>query len=180
MKQKMYALTAFFTIGCIILTVSHMIQPHPLLLASAITFGTTAYHFMMRLTVGAVMNLIFRNQIDSSAQWFQTRQCEDKLYEKWKVKQWKEKLPSYDPSLFSGKEHSLEEIAGAMCQAELVHEIIVLLSLIPLLFAIPFGSFMVFLLTSLAAAAFDSLFVIVQRYNRKRILHLARRKKLRK
>lgn len=180
MKQTMYALTAFFTIGFIILIGSHAFRPHPALLACAITFGTTAYHFIMRMTVGTAVNFILRNQIDPSLSWFQLRACEDKLYEKWKVKTWKEKLPSYDPSLFSLKTHSLEEIASAMCQAELVHEIIVLLSFVPLLLAIPFGTFIVFLLTSLAAAAFDSLFVITQRYNRKRILHLARRKRFKK
>lgn len=180
MKQTMYSITAFFTIGSMLFMGFYAAHPHPALLPCAITFGTTAYHFIMRLTVGTAVNLIFQNQIDPSARWFQTRKCEDRVYEKWNVKSWKEKLPSYDPSLFSHKEHSFDEIAGAMCQAELVHEIIVILSFVPLLFAIPFGAFPIFLLTSLAAAVFDSLFVIVQRYNRKRILRLARRKKTRK
>ena len=41
-----------------------------------------------------------------------------------------------------------------------------------LLFAIPFGAFPVFLLTSLGAALTDAVFVIVQRYNRPRVIRL--------
>ena len=57
-----------------------------------------------------------------------------------------------------------------MCQAEIVHEVIVVLSFLPLLAAIPFGAFPVFLITSLLAAMYDLTFVIMQRYNRPRIL----------
>ena len=79
-------------------------------------------------------------------------------------------MPTYNPAVFDPKLHSWEEIAQAMCQAELVHEIIVLLSFLPLLAAIPFGAFPVFLITSLLAALYDFSFVIMQRYNRPRII----------
>ena len=81
-------------------------------------------------------------------------------------------MPTYDPSLFDPKLHSWEEIAQAMCQAELVHETIVVLSFLPLLGAIPFGSFGVFLITSVLAALYDLSFVIMQRFNRPRIMKL--------
>ena len=57
-----------------------------------------------------------------------------------------------------------------MCQPEIVHKIIVLLSFVQLFFAIPFGIFPFFLLTSLGAALTDTVFVIVQRCNRPRVL----------
>ena len=65
-----------------------------------------------------------------------------------------------------------DEIAQAMCQAELVHETIVILSFVPVAFSAVFGAFWVFLITSLCAAAFDLMFVIIQRYNRPRIIRL--------
>ena len=176
----MRILTSFFTIGFVLLLTLNHSFPHPFITDAAITFGTTAYHFIMRLAVGGIVNGIYKNQFDYSTPWFQTKPCERAIYEKWNVKAWKEKLPSYDPSLFSLKEHSFHEIAQAMCQAEIVHELIIVLSFVPLLFSIWLGTFPVFLITSVAAAVFDSLFVIVQRYNRERIVRLAKRTKSKK
>ena len=84
---------------------------------------------------------------------------------------------TYDPSEFSMRVHSLEEIVNNMCHAELVHELIVALSFTSLLFAIPFGSFFVFLITATMAAIFDMSFVILQRYNRPRVIRLMERKR---
>ena len=149
------------------------------LLTIAISCGTTFYHFFMRLVVGHTVNFVLNNQVNYRHKWFQLRNCEEKLYTKWKVKVWKERLPTYDPSLFSLKKHSFHEIAQAMCQAEIVHELIVLFSFLPLLFSIPFGAFPVFFVTSVSAAAYDAIFVIIQRYNRPRIIRLAHRSKTR-
>ncbi|MBR1723505.1 MAG: hypothetical protein IJ723_00560 [Ruminococcus sp.] len=84
-------------------------------------------------------------------------------------------MPTYDPALFDWTKHSWDEIAQAMCQAELVHETIVLFSFVPVLFSIWLGSFWVFLITSLIGAAVDLAFVVMQRYNRPRIIKLIRR-----
>ena len=79
-------------------------------------------------------------------------------------------MPSYEPELFDPQKHTWNEIAQAMCQAELVHETITFLSFVPVLFAIWFGQLPVFLITSLLAAAFDMQFVILQRFNRPRVV----------
>ena len=88
------------------------------------------------------------------------------------VKSWKDKMPTYDADTFSLELHSMEEIVMAMCQSEIVHVIIVVLSFVPLLFYIWFESFAVFLITSLLAAGFDMMFVVMQRYNRPRKIKL--------
>ena len=138
----------------------------------AITFGTFFYHFAMRLAVGYVLNSIMRNRADYTKSWYQLQPFEKQLYRVLKVKDWKGNMPTYDSTLFDPKLHSWDEIAQAMCQAEIVHEVIVVFSFIPLLFAIPFGSFGVFAITSLLAACYDLSFVIMQRFNRPRILKL--------
>ncbi|MBR5471698.1 MAG: hypothetical protein IKU81_06265 [Oscillibacter sp.] len=143
------------------------------MLTLAITFVTTAYHFDMRLLVGTIVNGIFHNRMDYTRKWFRLRPFEATLYAALHVKQWKGKLPTYAPEWFSLRTHSPQEIAQAMCQAEIVHEIIVVLSFLPLCVVPRFGSLWVFLITSLLAAGFDLLFVIVQRYNRPRVLRLA-------
>ena len=136
----------------------------------AITFGTFFYHFAMRLLVGHLVNHRMRNTADYCKSWYQLRPSEAKLYKWLKVKKWKGNMPTYDPHVFDPKLHSWDEIAQAMCQAEIVHEIIAGLSFLPLLAAIPFGTFPVFLITSLLAALYDLCFAIMQRYNRPRIL----------
>ena len=86
-------------------------------------------------------------------------------------------MPTYKPEYFSIKEHTWDEIAQAMCQAELVHETIVIFSLVPMLFCVLWGSFWIFFITSLLAALFDLSFVVMQRYNRPRVVKIAMKEK---
>lgn len=141
-------------------------------LVAAITAGTTFYHFAMRLLVGTVLQQTLQNHVNYHAKWFQVSALEKTLYKKLKVRKWKGKLPTYDPKAFDRTLHSWDEIAQAMCQAELVHEGIIVLSFLPVLTAIPYGALWVFVITSVLAASIDALFVILQRYNRPRILKL--------
>lgn len=138
------------------------------LLTLAICFGTTFYHFAMRLLVG----LLVPAHLDHRHSWFQPKAFEAPLYKRLRVKQWKDRMPTYDPRLFSLTENTLEDIIGHTCQAELVHEIIVILSFLPLLFSLIWDSFPVFLITSVLAAAIDCLFVVLQRYNRPRLVKI--------
>ena len=137
-----------------------------------ITFGTTSYHLVMRLLVGFVVNLFLHNRVNYHRRWFQVSYTEHKIYKKLNAKKWKGKMPTFEPSLFDTKLHSWDEIAQAMCQAELVHEVIIVLSFVPIFAAIPFGALWVFIITSVLAAGFDAMFVILQRYNRPRIIKL--------
>lgn len=148
-------------------------------LTLSISFGTIFYHLAMRLAVGHIYDRTMQNQADLSLRRWQLRPWEKGLYEKLGVKNWKGKMPSYAPELFSPQKHSWSEIAQAMCQAELVHATIIPLSFLPLLAAIPWGTFGVFFITSLLSAAYDSLFVIMQRYNRPRVLRLVEKERRR-
>lgn len=138
----------------------------------AITFGTISYHLVIRLFVGAVINLLMHNHVDYRKKWFQTNAVEERLYRILKVKQWKGKMGTYDPDCFDYRKHSWHEIAQATCQAELVHELIILLSFLPIFASIPFGALPVFAITSVFAASYDAMFVVMQRYNRPRIIKL--------
>ena len=138
----------------------------------AITFGTIAYHFLMRLIVGLIISQIMKNKADYNKKWYQCRSWELKIYKKINIKKWKRVMPSYEPEYFNPRTHSWDEIAQAMCQAEIVHEIIVVLSFVPIVFSIWFGALLVFVITSVVAAAFDMVFVMMQRYNRSRIVKM--------
>lgn len=176
MKKSLFAVTMHYAalVSCVLTVLFALLYHfvgHSVLLAVAITFGTTFYHFGMRLLVGALVPKRF----DYRKRWFQPAKWESALYKFLRLRKWKTQLPTYDPKLFSLQENSLEQILCNMCQAEVVHEIIILLSFLPLLFSIVWDSFLVFLITSVLAAGFDLLFVMLQRFNRPRIIKLRRR-----
>ena len=141
-------------------------------LTLAVTMGTAGYHLGSRVLCGKCYDHIMNNRADYTRGWYQPRPWEKRLYEILQVKRWKDKMPTFYPETFSARHHTWEEIAQAMCQAELVHETIVLLSFLPVLAALWLGEFWVFFLTSFFAAAFDLVFVILQRYNRPRVVKL--------
>ena len=148
--------------------------PTDWILSAAITAGTTCYHFAMRLIVGTIVPRCIRQPMNR--RWFQQKSYESKLYETLKVKRWKDHMPTYDPSSFSLRENTLAQIVDNCCVSEAVHETIILFSFLPLLFTFLWGAFPVFLITSLLAAAFDSCFAIMQRYNRPRLVRILSKK----
>lgn len=158
-----------------LLALLYRFYPMDWLLTTAISFGTTFYHIAMRLLVGAIVPLFTKN-VRPDLRWFRQREWEPGLYKTLGVKNWKGRIPTYDPSQFDLEKNSLEQVIRNMCGAELVHEVIILFSFVPLLFAIPFGTFPVFLITSILAAMYDSIFVIAQRYNRPRLVRILKKK----
>ena len=165
----MKALALVTAIIALVLAILCRLTKTTWLLPTAISFGTTAYHFCMRLAVGY---LIPKLPFDLRSGWFRPHRWEPGFYKFLRVKRWKGKLPTYDPGEFSLETQTAEQILHNMCGAELVHEAIMLLSFLPMAFSPVFGAFPVFLITSLAAALFDSLFVIAQRYNRPRLIRI--------
>lgn len=147
-------------------------------LTAAIICGTTFYHFAMRLLLGALIPELTRS-VNPESDWFRLRGWEGKLHKLLRVKSWKKNLPTYDPGQFDLGKNSLEQVVRNMCNAELVHEGIMVCSFVPLLFAIPFGDFWVFMTTSLLAAMYDGIFVTAQRYNRPRLMGILKKKEAR-
>lgn len=145
------------------------------LLSAAITFGTFFYHLAMRLVVGAAVPVPKR----TDSRWFQPRSFERELYRVLKVRQWKGHLPTFLPEQFSLGQAGIEGVLRNSCKAEIVHELIMVLSFLPVL-AIPnLGAPGVFWATSVLSALFDGCFVAIQRYNRPRLLRLAKKEAIR-
>ena len=179
MAKIVKGIAAFSLAATVILANSYKVTSSGILLPLAITSGTIAYHFVMRLMVGLAFNATMRNKADYRKRWYQVSKREMAVYEKLKVKQWKRRMPTYDPALFDPRLHTWEEIVQAMCQAELVHETIAVLSFLPILAGIWLGEYPVFIVTSVLSAACDIVFVIMQRYNRQRVTKLLNRKSVR-
>ena len=149
------------------------------ILTFAITSSTVFYHLGKRLLIGAAFDRLLNNRTDFRKGWYQIASWEKALYAKLRVRQWKKRMPTYDSKLFDPSLHAWSDIAKAMCQAELIHEVNVAASFLPLLFSVWLGGFPAFMITSILAAGYDLLFVIMQRYNRPRVLRLAEREKYR-
>lgn len=179
MAKIVKGIAAFSLAATVILAISYKVTSSGILLPLAITSGTIAYHFVMRLMVGLAFHATMRNKADYRKRWYQVSKREMAVYEKLKVKQWKRRMPTYDPALFDPRLHTWEEIVQAMCQAELVHETLAVLSFLPILAGIWFGEYPVFIVTSVLSAACDIVFVIMQRYNRQRVTKLLNRKSVR-
>ncbi len=130
----------------------------------AVTFFATFYHITMRLVIGYAVNCI-----KAEKKPFKISEAEMRFYKIIKLRSWKGKVPTYKKEMFSFEKNSYDEIYRNMRNAQMGHEIMVLLSFVPLLFSKALDGFAPFLITSVLAAMFDMQFVFVQRYNRARL-----------
>ena len=175
MKRNMIWVTLISLIGLLLSGIIYCFTKSRVIFSVTITFGTVFYHFAIRLVVGYVVNARYHNQMDYTKKWFTERVFERKLYKMIRVKKWKKWFPTFNPQDFDLKRRSVTEIVQVTCQSEVVHEVNMILSFVPIVFSIWFGSVGVFLLTSCAAFFFDGIFVIIQRYNRPRLIRLIKK-----
>lgn len=174
MKRQINLITAGSILLCACFCIIYLKSNAGVAFSMVITFGTISYHFLMRLIVGLFINNLMKNRADYKKKWYKCSKWEEGLYKRLNIKKWKQSMPTYEPDYFNPGKHSWDEIAQAMCQAEVVHEVIILLSFVPIMFSVWFGALSVFVITSVLAAAFDLIFVMIQRYNRSRIIKLIR------
>ena len=175
MKRKMVLITVFL---CVCFTISlpiFIVTKNDIVETLTIMLGVTLYHFAMRLLVGTVVNGIMKNKANYKNIWFREKRLESKLYKLMHVRKWKKYLPTYDLNTFDTSQKNVQEIVEATCQAEIVHEVIMVFSLLPIV-TIPFlGGAAAMIITSILAMLFDSLFVILQRYNRPKMVRVMKR-----
>jgi len=167
-------ITLMISIICFYLYYGNVYKTETILWIGIIAF-TIMYHFWVRIIMGNVSKL-FKKQINYKQWWFKEKGFEKRLYKLLRVKEWKDKALTYNLESFSLKEHSLEEIANTMVKSELDHWINEIISLSTLLFIIPWGDGVwAFVISAIAAMIFDSQFIIIQRFNRPRILKVLER-----
>ncbi len=175
---KRFKIAAVAALGLtIIAAVLYCVSKIGVFLTLSITFGTIAYHLIMRLSVSALVNRGMRNTADFNKKRYRVGTREMMFYKKIKLQKHKGKMPTFNPDLYDPRKHSWEEIAGVMCQSEIVHEINALLSFMPIFAGFKFGAFPVFIVTSVLAAGYDLIFVMIQRYNRQRIVIMLEQKR---
>jgi hypothetical protein len=161
---------------CFYLYYTNINHNNQVILIGIVTF-TIMYHFWVRIIMGNVSKL-FKKHINYKQAFFKERKFEKGLYKILRVKDWKGKALTYNPESFSLKEHSLKEIANTMTKSEVDHWINEIISLTSILFSIIWPDlFWAFLISAIAAMIFDSQFIIIQRYNRPRVLKILEKEK---
>lgn len=150
---------------------AHAVGGQGWMLSAYVTSLTGSYHFTMRLIVGQIMILYYRKHPPRLGS-FTTRSFafEPELYRRLNVKSWKNRLITARPDQFDMKNLTPAEMLRSMVQAETGHLMIMLLSFLPLLLIIPYGTAPVFIITSVLACIMEVPFVIIQRYNIPRII----------
>ena len=170
--------TALLALLTLVLYALFRFFPTSAIEALAITAGTFFYHFAMRLLVGAVVPGLVPAGAEKSW-WFREKGFEQGLYKALRVKAWKKRMPTYAPEQFDLRRHTPAEIVHTCCASEAVHEVIMVLSFAPVLTVPVFGAAGVFWGTSALSALFDGCFVILQRYNRPRLLRILEKERAR-
>ncbi len=127
------------------------------------------YHFWLRIIMGNVLKLF---KFSHDHWWFREKAFEKSLYKLLQVKKWKGKALTYNPEAFSLKKHTLAEIARVMTKSEVDHWINEIISLVSILFSILWGELWIFVITAIIAMLFDAQFIVIQRFNRPRILRI--------
>lgn len=176
MKKTLFTATTVLLAAFAAATAAYFITETGWVKTVAISLGITSYHFVMRLAVGLGIDSVLHNQVDWNKWWFRQRKFEPPLYKFLRVKNWKKNMPTFERSYFDLTKRTLPEVIGATCEAELVHETIIVLSFLPIALTVCFGAFWVFVITSTVSALFDLSLVIVQRYNRPRLVKLLHKK----
>lgn len=142
----------------------------PILWIGVTTF-TILYHFWGRIILGNVSKL-FKRFISYKSWWFREKKFEKRLYEILKVKKWKKHVLTYNPELYDVKENSAEEMLYTMTKSELDHWLNELISISTISFGALWGETWIFVITAILAMIFDAQFIIVQRYNRPRVIKI--------
>lgn len=107
MKKKMILITCFLFVLFIIFLLVLMITKLSIMETITITIGITLYHFVMRLLVGTIIDLIMKNRANYKNMWFREKCFEKKIYDLIRVRVWKKYLPTYSPDTFDTSKKKL-------------------------------------------------------------------------
>lgn len=173
MKTLIKVLACVSLVFFIFFVIFFINNPFAFILDFTVVFGLLTYHLWMRLIVAAIINKVLKDKIDYRHSHFYLKHFEMRLYKILKVKKWKDKIPKYDEEDFDISRHSWEEIAQATCHSEIIHKICFVLSFLPLIFVAVYGGYLrTCLFVSIVAALCDLVYIIIQRYNRARIMRI--------
>jgi hypothetical protein len=126
-----------------------------------------------------ILFALFRMKYNYRHRWFTPKRFEEKLYQILKVKKWKNKIPTYDNAAYSLTKQNIPKAIQMTCHAEVVHEVIAVLSYLPILLGLVIPKVGLFIVLSFVFSVIHLLFSTVQRYNRPRLVGFYEKQKSR-
>ena len=134
----------------------------------------TGYNFLVRTLIGQTVTFFLQNKNHFNLEnaWLRPKKFEKKFYRVLKVKKWKKHAATAIPEQFDLETLPLETIVKNMIQAELVHLIIIFAVLLPVFFARRTDFPHLVVIGSVFSAVWDMQYVILQRYNRPKVVRL--------
>lgn len=150
-------------------------------ISTFITLFMFAYHFDIRLLIGAIFTLFIKKNINILNKKYIVKDWEFNFYNKLRVKSWKDKYFVMDKSQFV-MTNNLDVILKNNICAELIHIFCIIFSYLSIIFGclLSVSEWWLYLLTAFVASVFiDMLPIIIQRYNRYRLqkIYIKRHKK---
>lgn len=143
-------------------------------LVFGISMMAVCYHFISRIAITTMFNSFYTSEIvNPNENRFQQKSFEKGLYRKIKVRRWKNSFSSFDPNNFSLRFYSIDELIFEGCKAEMTHWICLFVGLLSLIFTVWFGAFTIYLAASVIGAIYDLAIIVVQRFNRPRLMKVA-------
>lgn len=103
--------------------------------------------------------------------WFKQSKFDKWFYKKIKIREWKNKVPSYDDSLFSLKMRSKEQIIKGMIQSGNVHLFLIFLSFVPIILGKYFSHYTEMIIMAVIFSIVHIPFVVIQRFNIPRVVN---------
>ena len=79
MAKRMKIIAIVSLLMTIVFCFSYINTNNDILFSLAITSATIAYHFIARLLIGSMVNLIMKNQADYTKKWYQVSTTEMKF-----------------------------------------------------------------------------------------------------
>lgn len=168
-KNTLYIFSVVFIVLMFVFLALFVRSGNEVMLIIGIVMLNAGYQVITRLLVGSICEGIFENGINSSSDWFKTSEFEERFYGSVGIKYLKRALPKCERTDFSLRRQSIQDIIDAGCEIEAEHEINIGVSMLGILFAVPFGYTWVFIVFAAVAVLYDLVFIAVQRYNRPRL-----------
>ena len=169
------ALTVLLSAVCFFIYYSKTFENEIILWVGIVSF-MILYHFGLRILMGNVTKFF---GVSREMSIFRQRSFEKKIFKLLRIREWKDKVLTFDPASFDFKNRTLSQLADTMARSELDHWINEIISVVSIFFFLIWGCFPAFFITAVAAMIFDAQFILVQRYNRPIVLRLMERREKR-
>lgn len=139
---------------------------------SGIVIGMIAVHFVIMHMAAPIAFFAFGRRFNYNSFWFKPKKFEKPLYEFLRVKRWKTHVAAYNQNEYSIEMYGTYGVIMNMCYAEVVHELIFVMSYLPILFGIYISNYLLLFALCCLFSCSHLIFIIIQRYNRPRVVKL--------